>query len=164
MPTTYEPIATTTTSSSTTTILFNSIPQTYTDLVIVASTSLVTSTPINNYFVTYNSDAATNYSIVYMGGTGTSTSSSRAINQTRLDIGYQPSTAMGNIIFQVFSYSNTATFKTSISRSNNYTGGMVFAYTGLWRSTAAITSISITAGTTNIATGSTFTIYGIKAA
>jgi hypothetical protein len=41
---------------------------------------------------------------------------------------------------------------------------MVFLYAGLWRSTAAITSISITAGTTNIATNSTFTLYGIKAA
>ena len=164
MPTTYEPIATTSTSSSTTTILFNSIPQTYTDLIIVASTSLVTSTPINNYFVTYNSDTGTNYSGTYVGGTGTSTSSGRNSNQTRLDISYQPSTQMGNIIFQVFSYSNTTTFKSSLSRSNNYTGGMVFLYTGLWRSTAAITSISITAGTTNIATGSTFSLYGIKAA
>jgi hypothetical protein len=164
MPTTYEPIATTSTSSSTTTILFNSIPQTYTDLIIVASTSLVTSTPINNYFVTYNSDTGTNYSGTYVGGTGTSTSSGRNSNQTRLDISYQPSTQMGNIIFQVFSYSNTTTFKSSLSRSNNYTGGMVFLYAGLWRSTAAITSISITAGTTNIATNSTFTLYGIKAA
>ena len=125
---------------------------------------MVSNASNNNYYATYNSDTGTNYSGTYVGGTGTSTSSGRATSQTRLDIAYQPSTAMGNIIFHVLNYSNTTTYKTSLSRSNNYTGGMVFAYVGLWRSTAAITSISITAGTTNIATNSTFSLYGIKAA
>ena len=162
---TYEPIASITLGAATTSATFSAIPQTYTDLVVVINASMVSNASTNNYYVTYNSDAGTNYSTTYAGGTGSSTSSGRASSQTRLDIAYQPSTAIGQIIFQMQNYSNTTTFKSSISRSSNATSNITFMYAGLWRSTAAITSISITTGVANnIVSGSTFNLYGIKAA
>jgi hypothetical protein len=51
-----------------------------------------------------------------------------------------------------------------ISRSNN-AGLGVDAIVGLWRSTAAINSITLDLlGTRIISAGSTFSLYGIKAA
>jgi hypothetical protein len=57
-------------------------------------------------------------------------------------------------------YSNTTTYKTSLVRTNN---DRVAAVVNLWRSTAAITTIKLEEVVTgDIATGSTFTLYGIK--
>ena len=60
-------------------------------------------------------------------------------------------------------YSNATTYKTVITRASNANNG-VDAVVGLWRNTAAITSINVFLGTGNLDTGSTFTLYGIKAA
>ena len=61
-------------------------------------------------------------------------------------------------------YSNTTTFKTILMRANNAALG-VDAIVGLWRSTAAINEIKVfPTGGANFETGSTFSLYGIKAA
>ena len=61
-------------------------------------------------------------------------------------------------------YSNSNTYKPILSRSNkpNY---HVEQKVGLWRNTNAITSITVfsTGSNPNFASGSTFTLYGIKA-
>ena len=60
-------------------------------------------------------------------------------------------------------YSNATTYKTVIARHDSwdsYTVGNV----GLWRNTAAITSLTISTQTFNMGVGSVFTLYGIKAA
>jgi hypothetical protein len=60
-------------------------------------------------------------------------------------------------------YSNTVTNKTVIARGNT-TDFAVRASVGQWRSTAAITSIAVKMGSSQFAAGSSFTLYGIKAA
>jgi hypothetical protein len=60
-------------------------------------------------------------------------------------------------------YSNTTTNKTVLGRSSA-ASGFVEAAVGLWRNTSAITSITATTGGQSYQTGSTFTLYGIKAA
>jgi hypothetical protein len=70
-------------------------------------------------------------------------------------------------IMDIENYSNSTTYKTTLSRINNAggtTGVGAEANVGLWRSTAAITSITIGGQTGNLSTGSTFTLYGIKGA
>jgi hypothetical protein len=57
-------------------------------------------------------------------------------------------------------YSNTTTFKTFLSRTN-VASDRVEALVGLWRSTSAITSITLYCGSNSFVTGSTFTLYGI---
>jgi hypothetical protein len=63
---------------------------------------------------------------------------------------------------QIQNYSNTTTNKTALIRDNFATYG-TFARVALWRSTSAITSITLTMSSSTFATGSQFTLYGIKA-
>jgi len=63
----------------------------------------------------------------------------------------------------IMNYSNTNTYKTGISRTSvpKY---RVDATVGMWRSTAAINSITVTPTDTPLNVGTVVTIYGIKAA
>ena len=73
------------------------------------------------------------------------------------------SSAITSNTIDIMNYSNATTFKTCLVRAgaaNNST----LATVGLWRNTAAITSVSITCDGANFVIGSTFSLYGIKAA
>jgi hypothetical protein len=61
-------------------------------------------------------------------------------------------------------YSNSTTHKTVFARSGSaYTG--TNANVGLWRNTAAVTSATVAnSSAANFDIGSTFSLYGIKAA
>lgn len=166
MPKTYEPIASTTLSAGTATIDFTSIPQTYTDLVLVIWPILSGSGA--TAYMRFNSDAGSNYSHTALTGNGTSASSSRGSNLTDgigiggLSTGY--GTTNNVILTHIMNYSNTTTNKTVISRWSN-AGTGVDLVAGLWRSTAAITSFTIrNNGGHTYSSGSTFVLYGIKAA
>ena len=67
-------------------------------------------------------------------------------------------------IINIQNYSNTTTYKTILGRANNAVTG-VTETVGLWRSTSAITSMTLlqSYGSDLFKTGSTFTLYGIKA-
>ena len=56
---TYEPIATTTLTSAVSSVSFGSIPQTYTDLILV--NYFATTTVNEDAYVQFNSDTASNY-------------------------------------------------------------------------------------------------------
>jgi hypothetical protein len=153
---TYTPIATQTLGSSASTVTFSSIPSTYTDLVLVAGASMASgSTP----GLQYNGDTGTSYSRTILEGNGSSASSSRTSNANSLDI-YVPSSPY-TLIFDIQNYSNTTTYKTTLytARTSSWLGQWV----GLWRNTNAITSLSLTGGS-SFAAGSVFTLYGIAAA
>ena len=162
MPSTYEPIATTTLGSAAASVTFSSIPSTYTDLVIVINGAYVSSEDASPG-LRFNSDSGSNYSETGLDGNGSSASSFRDANATSAILGSMSNTISTTII-NIMNYANTTTYKTSISRGNN-SANRVRAYVAMWRNTAAITSIQIiTNATPNFATGSTFTLYGIKAA
>jgi hypothetical protein len=80
-------------------------------------------------------------------------------------IGGDGTNIYSNAIINIQNYSNTTTYKTALLRSNLATGTYpgVDAFVGLWRSTSAITSITILPASNNLLSGSTFTLYGIKA-
>jgi hypothetical protein len=163
MASTYEPIATTTLGSAASSVTFSSISGSYTDLVLVFSGQF--SAASKQIALQFNSDTGTNYSATGLGGTGSATESFRDSSKGYMPLGYMP-TANAQLvsIINIMNYSNTTTNKTSVSRSND-AGGYVSAGVGLWRSTAAITSVTALAYTgANFNSGSTFTLYGIKAA
>jgi hypothetical protein len=60
-------------------------------------------------------------------------------------------------------YSNATTYKTIINRGNT-ASSTVITRSGMWRSTSAITSITVNNDASNYLAGSTFTLYGIAAA
>lgn len=163
MPSTYTPIATTTLGSAASSVTFSSISGAYTDLIIVTNTQRETtgSGPVG-FSARFNGDTGTNYSNTALLGDGSSASSSRDTNQTGVFVLLAPDSQWGNSIIQINNYSNTTTNKTTLTRINattNYAG----AFVGLWRSTAAINSITFY-GSVNIKAGSTFTLYGVKSA
>ena len=163
MASTYEPIATTTLGSAASSVTFSSIPATYTDLVLVTNTQRqATGFGPVGFVAQFNGDTGSNYSDTYLIGDGSTATSSRATSQTSIFVGLAPDSQWGNSIIQIMNYSNSTTYKTSLTRINtttNYTAAAV----GLWRNTAAINSINLS-GSANILAGSTFTLYGIKAA
>lgn len=160
MAITYEPIATTTLSSAAATVTFSSISGSYTDLVLITTGTQDTDDTCG---IRFNADSGANYSATRMSGNGTAVSSSRWTDITSAYFAVRYTT-QNNAILQIQNYSNNNTYKTFLSRANN-AGNLVNAWVGLWRNTAAITSITLTGfGSSNFASGSTFTLYGIKAA
>lgn len=162
MASTYEPIATYTASGSISTYTFSSIPATYTDLILVKSGAISGG---DNTFMRFNGDTGSNYSTTIIQGSGSAASSGRSTNSTSAGVGYTGDANEIMQIIQIMNYANTTTYKTAISRSNSSTtNGYVQAGVELWRSTAAINSVTLFQGSTNFNTGTTFTLYGIKAA
>jgi hypothetical protein len=168
---TYTPIATQTLGSSQSTVSFTSIPSTYTDLVLVCGS--ITGASANTLYMELNADTATNYSGTFLYGDGTSAVSGRGSNLKGIFIGALlgiSSTVIQNCITHIQNYSNTTTYKSTLSRWNN-SASATEATVGLWRSTSAVNRIDIYIGTGssgtptgNIAAGSTFTLYGISCA
>jgi hypothetical protein len=162
------PIATQTLTTSASSITFSSIPQGYTDLIIVTS-AIANVTGADVFVTTYNGDTASNYSYTSLYGTGSAAGSYRA-GSVGIVLGWLStynSSEWSPSIFHFMNYANSTTYKTMLVRTNNATttGGLVEAAVGLWRSTAAITSINMrTVNGYAIKAGSTFTLYGIKAA
>lgn len=165
MATTYDKIATTTLSSAAATITFSSIAASWTDLkLIFTGTTTVAGQYIN---LTFNGSSAANYSWTVLRGNGTVAGTGTAVDETKIQLGdYLVSGSSTTIPFfttmDVFSYAGS-TNKTLLSTtSNDLNGsGAVINLVGLWRSTAAITSITLTISANNFATGTSATLYGI---
>ena len=160
---TYVPIAITTLTSATPSVTFSSLGS-YTDLVLVMAVQ-----PTNNgenINLQFNADTGTNYSDTQLNGTGTTATSSRrsTYNYLRTTDNLPNATSFSTVIVNIQNYSNSTTYKTVLSRGGN-AANWVTTNVGLWRNTAAITSIKIFAsdGTSNMNSGSTFTLYGILA-
>jgi hypothetical protein len=160
MPSTYTPLATQTLSSPASTITFSSIPNTYTDLILIFNGSAASYV---NTYLTINGDSSVLYSATRLYGNGTSPSST-SYSAASFSYAGDVQTSGSNGIIHFMSYANTNVKKTFISRDSAANGG-VGAWAGLYNSTSAISSIlfGATSGT-NFNSGSTFTLYGIKAA
>lgn len=166
MPTkTYEPIATATLNGSTASYTFSSIPSTYTDLILVQS---LPGDPSGTYgYSNYrvNSDTGSNYNSSYYywynaATYGRQTSSAFILNGTSSYLGNT------NIITHIQNYSNSTTYKSLITRANfsansNGVPQEIWESIGVWRSTAAINSVTAYMNTGNYSSGSTLTLYGI---
>ena len=161
MAATYTPIASITLGAAAPSVTFSSIPQTYTDLVLVTNTI----SPSDGSAITlqFNSDTATNYSTTFVYGNGTSAISARTTSSTSIYVG-RSFTEFSPGITNIMNYSNSTTNKTVLSRGNA-AGSLTILYAGLWRSTSAVTSINLSnQGSVNFSIGSTFNLYGILGA
>jgi hypothetical protein len=153
---TYTLIASTTLSSAGG-ATFSSVPQTYTDLVVVVNVS-ASQTPVNSG-LRFNGDSGTNYSSTRITGDGSSASSSRDSNDDVLRTGVVSTNSV--VISHIFDYANTTTYKTVISRGSG-ASDRVAAFVGMWRNTAAITTVFVT--NLNYPIGTTFRLFGIESA
>ena len=173
--TAFESIASTTGTGSSATVTFSSIPGTYQHLqlrLMLTNASNSAGAPI----IRFNSDTGSNYvwhtlngynSTVAAAGNTAQTSiypciddSARAALSTT-----QPTVA----IIDIHDYASTSKFKTVRSfggiETNAAGTSEIDLNSGLWRSTSAITSITITNnGAYNWSSNAQFALYGIKGA
>ena len=161
MAKTYVPLATQTLGSAAASVTFSSIPSTYTDLVLVANIKGVGANGTPKILV---NGSAANLSRTTLAGNGTSAASGRYSDNYIAHSAAASTADFGlNCIINIFNYANTTTFKTILTRGNNAAYGTDLVCS-LWRSISAITSIDLLLDVTNLAIGSTFTLYGIAAA
>ena len=165
-----QPIYTRTLTGAAYTITFNSIPQTFTDLVIKISSRTDYSTAFDGGTVIYfNGDnASTNYSSTEIQGSGSSAISQRFSSNPYAYVGVNDSAGntantFGSFEFYIPNYtgSNYKSFTADLVAENNATTGYQNLTAGLWRSTSAITSLSFYGGSGNYNTNSTFSLYGV---
>jgi len=163
---TYTPLASTTLTDAASFVTIGNIPQTYTDLVLVATLG-ITNPNTSNVAFRFNSDTGTNFSVTRLYGNGSTAGSNRDLNNSFIygnEVSY-PSGDVGenNYILHIMNYSNSTTYKTTLSRGNRAATG-TDAIVGLWRSTAAITSVTVLLSHgSSYAAGSMFSLYGIAA-
>jgi hypothetical protein len=175
MTATYTAIATTTLAADAASYTFSSIPQTYTDLVLM-SALFNNGTGNSSLAMRFNGDTAANYGTLEASGTGSSTYTGQALVGTvtfwygnfkfiaqGINNQYTP------FVTNIMNYSSTNTIKTGFTQygSTGYVYNADYASSGFihaaWNSTAAITSILVRLDGNNLPAGSTFTLYGIKA-
>jgi hypothetical protein len=171
---TYVKIASQTLSSDTATVTFSNIPQGYTDLYLVSSAR-----GSGHLYCRINGDSSALYSntgIFFRRNDGNSADESGSEKNTgQTLVRLTPYTYLPNASLtfatntaNFMNYSNNSIFKTVLSRSSGtpsaqYVG--VEQSVNLYRSTSPITSLTFgIQGGSNILSGTTFTIYGIKAA
>lgn len=162
------------TSGSQATITFSSIPATSTDLRLVLSgrdtDSAVGDT---NVFLQVNGDAtAGDYSAVQqqlsVGGTALN-GSGPTPTASGVGIGFIPGTsgnanAIGCVDILIPNYRGTAFYKLIQALSSESYGsgsGAIAKRSALWKSTAAVSSLKITAGGAAFVDGTTATLYGL---
>jgi hypothetical protein len=173
MAVTYDPIATTTLGGNQTTVTFSSISQAYTDLHIIA---IYRTNSANVLRMRYNGDSSTEYSCNYLTGINSSATSRNQSSLTYNDLSYELTSTSAFTIsrIDINGYSDNNAFggkNIVVETANDQAGATTSSceiVAGQWKlfsspNYPAITSIEF--GCVNpaiqIATGSTFTLYGI---
>ena len=163
----YESIATATGTGSSGVITFSSIAGTYSHLQLrMTGRSSNANTEIA---ITCNSDTGANYSRHFLYGDGSATGAGASTSASSMSIAYvAPSTGLASTnavnVIDILDYANTnkyKTFRVLTGLDVNGSGGYVQLSSGAWRSTSAITSITLTLSG-NYTTATSFALYGIK--
>jgi hypothetical protein len=161
----YESISTVTVGSGgTSSVSFTSIPTTYKNLQIRCTALLSASD--NDYRMQFNSDTGSNYSRHFLLGDGATASAGAGSNQSMILVGYNAASYTNSTasIIDILDYADTNKNKTAraLAGVDKNGGGYMFLFSGVWRSTSAISSIQLlpAAGTFN--QYSSFALYGIK--
>jgi hypothetical protein len=158
----YQSIATTTVGvGGATTVTFSSISSTYKHLQIRIFDMWAAD---HNVTMQFNGDTAANYSYHNLSGNGSAVASNASAPDSVM---YLPGTSGGSgyplvIVCDILDYADTNKYKTVRAlggNDNNSTQGVVALRSNNWRSTSAVSSISL-AG--NFAQYSSFALYGIK--
>jgi hypothetical protein len=159
---TYEPIYTTTTSNTTTNSISLSSFSGYTDLILVMTGHM----SVNGYFyIRFNNDTSTSsYSelrfLAYSGGVLSDYSNTQGFLDASIGI---IAAKPGSAKLFMPSYTNTSIGKTNFMQQ--VSDASINMQTNYWNSTAAISSIQLTAPTSDyFGNGFQVTLYGLLAA
>jgi hypothetical protein len=161
----YDSLATVTLSGTAAFVEFAGIPSGYKHLQLRI---LQRSTTPNNTNMTFNSDTGSNYNWHELFGDGsTAASASSSGSVTFMKASYLESVTAGYVgasVIDVLDYSNTSKNKTmrALTGSDANGTGYILLRSGLWRNTAAITSIKITPASGSWDQYSSIALYGVK--
>lgn len=173
MANTYTLIASNTLSSSAASVTFSSIPNTYTDLVLRFSARASGSGSLAGLAIKFNGSTTSIYSNTNLLAYSASGTSDRTTNAASIpatdnitDGGGTANTFSNNELY-IPSYTasqNKPTSLSSVVEKNTVTNFEWLVYTGagLYRDTAAISSIALTTNAGSFVSGSSFFLYGIK--
>ena len=168
MPDTFVKIASVTVGSGgSSTISFTSIPSTYTDLCLkISARSETTSFALN---LTVNGSTS-GYSerLLYASGTSVASATASETKINWLDLQNSSATTANtfsscDVYIPNYAGSSYKSFSgDTVTETNASTDNNLYVNAALWSNTAAITSITLTAGVGDVAQYSTATLYGIK--
>lgn len=157
------------------TIEFNTIPQTYTHLILKGSGRATTSGSGDvSGIVQFNNDTGTNYSWHRLYGYGGGIPSGADASASASSLVYGDICANGTMsslfspfVTTILDYTSTVKHKAlySLTGFSNGANGAIFLNSGVWRpaSPVAITSLTLKlSDATNYVAGSTFSLYGVK--
>jgi hypothetical protein len=143
-------------------IEFTSIPQNGTDLVLLGS-ARNTATAADTILFSFNSSTA-NFSAKFLQGSGSASSSSTIARFAATAVGgTETASTFSNFQIHIPNYSGSTnkSYSTDTVTENNATQAFQTLISGLWSDTSAITSITLTTNSGNLAVGSTISLYKI---
>jgi hypothetical protein len=167
----YDSIATTTVGSGgASSVTFSSIPSTYKHLQIRGISRSARSAGNDPIYIRFNSDSGSNYSWHAIEATGSAVNAPNATSATQGWVwiaadSVSPTNVFGASIVDITDYANTSKNKTirSLGGIDNNGSGVLSFNSALWRSTSAVTSITLTVlSGTNFQQNTQFALYGIK--
>lgn len=174
-PNSFESIATVSLGSAQSSVTFSSIPSTYKHLQVrMLTRDSQTSTDINSLYMNFNGVTGTSYAWHKFEALGTGTPNANGVaDQGSMWLGGVSTNGYNANIFaaritDILDYTNTNKYKTIKSLGGfdtNGTGaepGHITITSGLFKSTDAITSITIYKDGQNQVANSHFALYGIK--
>jgi hypothetical protein len=168
---THSLIASQTLTSASTTVTFSSISQSYTDLKLIISARASNGGGYANTAINFNGSGGSYANkLIYGVGTG-SANTQNTVFPTSAFIGDIPASGI-----YANTFSNQEIYVTNYKDTNNYKGyytvsvhednnaaAFLEADSGVWQSTAAITSMLISCGNSGqFVTNSMFSLYGIN--
>jgi hypothetical protein len=167
----FELISTSLLSTTTASVTFSSLPATYKHLQFRIAGRFTAAAFQNTVTLRFNGDSATNYATHFLRGNGSSVSSGNSTTVAQITAGYLPSASetanlYGGMVIDILDFNSTAKNKTirSFSGRTFGTSAWLELTSGLWASTAAVTSILVSdvIGSGSFAAGTRISLYGIK--
>jgi hypothetical protein len=158
-------------STTTEGITFSGIPTGYKHLQVRAIVRSAAAAVNDDFLVRFNSDSGSNYvghalygSGSSAGATITGTTSTTTLYQALVAGNSLSANIFGSVVMDVLDYENINKYKTVRTfggYDDNSTNGHISLRGGLWMSNSAITSITISGGSSWLA-NSSFALYGVK--
>ncbi len=152
-------LATQTLSSSTASLTFSSITAGYRDLIVTVAGS---TTSNQNVWLRFNGDTASNYSVVFLAGGGSTAGGWTSANVCYINYYAAIDTTQGLIMAQIMDFSASDKNKIVLSRAGSNSSTYTELLTGRWSNNSAITSVQVSAST-SFAAGSVISLYGVAA-
>lgn len=153
------------------TTTFSSIPDTFSALIIRFVGRSTDGVALVNVQVRFNADSGANYDYQLLTGSGAAASSSGSVGNTFLAIGAVPGASAtanfaGSAEMIVPRYADTTFFKASTADAWGASSPATAdfrnrRFAGQWRSTSAITSVTVFLGSGNFVTGTVVELWGV---